>query len=280
MDVPGPVLQSLRAAERAQSRAEVIVSLSEGALRVDRLRQTGCAKALLPDTCSARPEAVLINTAGGVTGGDRFERRIGAGPGARLTVTTQAAERVHDGDRGVARIETRITAGAGASIDWLPRETVLLAGGCLARRLDADLAGDARLLALEVLMFGRAGMGERFRGGALSDQWRIRRDARVVHSEALRLAGDLSAAVGGTTRHGGEHRALATLVEAAPDAEERLLAARARLAHLDGVAAGASASGGVLTVRFLAPDLAPLRQALIRFLTAFRGAPLPAVWSF
>jgi urease accessory protein len=70
-----------------------------------------------------------------------------------------------------------------------------------------------------------------------------------------------------------------TLVEVAPDAGDRLAVARARLAHLDGVAAGASAGDGVLILRFLAPDLASLRQALIRFLAAYREAPLPRAWS-
>jgi urease accessory protein len=164
-------------------------------------------------------------------------------------------------------------------VDWLPRETIFFDGGRLARRLEADLSGDARLLALEAMTFGRALKGERVLCGALSDQWRIRRDGRLIHAEALRLAGDLAAAVAGPATLGGA-RALATLVEVAPDAADRLAAARARIAHLDGVAAGASAKDGVLILRFLAPDIAPLRHALIRFLAAYREAPLPRVWSY
>ena len=40
-------------------------------------------------------EAVIINTAGGMTGGDRFDVDIKVGVGARLTVTTAAAEKVY-----------------------------------------------------------------------------------------------------------------------------------------------------------------------------------------
>lgn len=264
--------------ERARGRAEVTMTQCDGAPRLERLYQSGCAKALLPRTWDAPPEAVLVNTAGGVTGGDRIEWRLAAGPGARLVATTQAAERVYRAAGGLARIETRIHAAAGASVDWLPQETILFDGGRLARRLEADLEGDARLMALETLMLGRAAMGETVCRGALSDQWRIRRDGRLVHAEALRLAGDLSAALACPAAL-GRARAFATLVEAAPDAGDRLAAARARLAHLDGVAAGAAARDGVLILRFLAADPAPLRRALIRFLAAFHQAPLPRAWS-
>ena len=264
--------------ERARGRAEVAVSFREGAVRLDRLYQSGCAKAFLPRTHGAPSEAVLVNTSGGVTGGDRIDWRLKAGPGAHLTVTTQAAERVYRASDGFARIETRITAGPGSTVDWLPQETILFDGGRLARRLEADIAEDARFMALETLMLGRAAMGERVLGGALSDQWRIRRGGRLVHAEALRLAGDLAAAVAGPATLGGG-RALATLVEIGPGAADRLCAARARLAHLDGVAAAASAKDDVLILRFLAPDLAPLRRALAWFLSAFRDAPLPRAWS-
>ena len=120
-------------------------------------------------------------------------------------------------------------------------------------------------------------MGETMRTGAISDQWRIRRDGRLVHAEALRVAGDLARAAAGAATLAGA-RAIATFVHAAPGAETRLDQARALLAGQSGVTAAASAKPGILIVRFLAADARPLRDALIRFLMAFRG-PLPRVWS-
>jgi urease accessory protein len=262
---------------RHRGRLDVAVSLWDGGVRVDRLVRSGCARGLLPPPGGGPLEVLLVNAAGCVSGGDRIDWRVAAGAGCRLIVTSGSPQRVCPDAGGMARISTRISAGPGATVDWLPRETILVEGSRLARRLDADLSGDARLVALETLVLGRTGPGERMRCGALSDQWRIRRDGGLVHGEALRLAGDLAAAAAGSAILGGT-RALATLVEAAPDAGDRLAAARARLAHLEGVAAGATASDGVLVVRFLAPDLAPLRQALIRFLVAYRETPLPRAW--
>jgi urease accessory protein len=256
----------------------VAVSLRRGRIRLDRLYQEGCAKALLPGTHGPVPEVVLVNTAGGVTGGDRIAWGLAVGPGAALTVTTQAAERVYRSAGGAARIETRLELGPGAALDWLPQETILFDAGRLERRLEIDMAADASLTALETLVLGRAAMGETVTTGAISDQWRLRRDGRLVHAEALRAAGDLARATAGAATLGGA-RALATLVHAAPGAEHRLDAARALLAVADGVTAAATAKPGILILRWLAADPLPLRRGVIRFLMGFRDAPLPRVWS-
>jgi urease accessory protein len=264
--------------QRARGHAEVAVSLRGGRTRLDRLMQQGCCKALLPRTHGPVPEAVLVNTSGGVAGGDRLDWRLAVGPGAALVATTQAAERIYRATAGTARIETRLTLGAAATLDWLPQETIVFDAARLDRRLEIVMAADARLTALETIVLGRAAMGERVTTGALSDQWRIRRAGRLVHAEALHAAGDLAAATAGPATLAGA-RALATLVHAAPGADARLDAARALLAPLDGVTAAATAKPDLLILRFLAADARPLRAALGRFLTAFRAAPLPRVWS-
>ncbi len=264
--------------QRAHGRAEVAVSLRRGRVRLDRLYQEGCAKAILPETHGPVPEVVLINTAGGVTGGDHLAWRLSAGPGAALTATTQAAERVYRSAGGAARVETHLELAPGASLAWLPQETILFEAGRLERRLEINMATDATLTALEMLVLGRAAMGETVTTGAISDQWRLRRDGRLVHAEALRAAGDLARATAGAATL-GQARAVATLVHAAPGAENRLDAARALLAQPEGVTAAVTAKPGILILRFLAADPQPLRRTLNRFLMAFRGAPSPRVWN-
>lgn len=263
--------------QRAEGRAEVAVSLRDGRVRLDRLFQQGCAKAILPKTHGPVPEAVLINTSGGVTGGDRLAWHLAAGPGAALVATTQAAERIYRATAGAARIEARLEAGAGATLEWLPQETILFDAGRLDRRLEADLAPDATVTLLETIVLGRAAMGERVTTGALSDQWRLRRGGRLVHAEALFAAGNLAGAAAGPATLAGA-RAFATFVHLAPGAETRLGAARALL-DLPGVTAAATAKPGILIVRLLAAEAPPLRAGLIRFLMAFRAAPLPRIWN-
>lgn len=260
---------------RAEGRAEVVAVAAHGATRLARLYQQGSAKCLMP---RGQPgcEAVFLNTAGGITGGDRLDYAAEAGPGARLTVTTQAAERVYKAQPGeVGRVTTRLVLGAGASLDWLPQATILFDRSALERRFEVEMAADARLLMAESLVLGRAAMGETVAAAHLSDQWRIRRAGKLVYADALRLTGRVAETA---ARPGllGPNRALASLVYVAPDAESRLDQARRALPDGD---AGASAWNGLLAVRMGAPDGHSLRQALIRFLTEFRGAKLPRVWT-
>ena len=151
---------------------------------------TGCSSRAAPRRCCRAPgpvpEVVLINTAGGVTGGDRIDWRLEAGAGAALVATTQAAERVYRSSGGAARIETRLTSVPARR--WT---------GCRRRRSSSTAAGSTAgsrstwrgrpLTALETLVLGRGAMGETVRSGAISDQWRIRRGGRLVHAEALRV---------------------------------------------------------------------------------------------
>ena len=66
-----------------------------GRTRIGRLYQEGAAKIRMPRTSADPLEAVLINTAGGLTGGDRLDWAVDVGDGASATVTTQACEKVY-----------------------------------------------------------------------------------------------------------------------------------------------------------------------------------------
>lgn len=248
----------------------------DGRTRLTDLYQAGSAKAMLPRSHAPHPEATLINTAGGLTGGDRFDWQVDLGPGARATLATQTAERVYRSVAGTARVDISLSVGTGAHLDWLGQETILFEDSALERRLRLDLAGDATALIVEPLVFGRAAMGESPDRIDLTDRWTITRDGRPLHVEATRIRPPMSALRGAAALDGG--RAVATVVYAGQDAEDRLGPARSLLPS-DGVRAAASAWGGRLVVRLLADDARPLRGALKHFLTGFRGAALPRVWT-
>ena len=260
---------------RAIGRVRVAARLRNGQSRLADLHQSGSSKALFPRGEGPGVTAVLLNTAGGVTGGDRFETAAEATQGASLTLSTQAAERAYRAQPGeTGHIATRLTAAPGATLHWLPQETILFDGARLVRRLDAELAADARLLAVEPMIFGRAAMGERLDSLHFHDSWRIRRDGRLVYADALRLDGAAAAILArpGTLAGAG---AMASLLYTAPDAEARLAPLRALLP----ATAGASLiRPGVLAARLAAPDGFTLRRALIPVLETLRGAPLPRVW--
>ncbi len=277
--------------QRAIGVLRLSVKLRDGLTVLDRFRQQDCLKARLP-----RPErgawttAVTLNSSGGVAQGDQLDCAIEAGPGTRLTVTSQAAERYYrspggdfrspGGDfrspgGGPAAVRTTLRVAAGAGLEWLPQETILFDGCALDRRLDVDVAANGWFLGLETLVFGRTLMGETVRRAAIRDLIRIHRDGRLVLHDAIRFDGPVQAVLDRAAVAGGG-RAVATLILAAPDAAALLHPLRAALAPFD---AGASVMDGLLLARIVARDGAAARMAVLAALGALRGGrPLPRVW--
>src|SRR6187402_1785151 len=125
--------------QRAEGRGHLAAKWLEGRTRLAEFFQEGAAKIRLPDTFDSSMEAVIINTAGGLTGGDRMDWSVVAAPQTRIDVTTQACEKIYKASAGIAEIATRIEVGAGARVDWLPQETILFDRAALSRKLDVDL---------------------------------------------------------------------------------------------------------------------------------------------
>lgn len=257
--------------QRAKGAVELAFEASGGITRAVRRFEDGSAKArfAVPD------EAVLINTAGGVTGGDEFRWDIRAGRGAHAIITTQACERFYRSHNIAAHIATVLKAEAKARIDWLPQESILFDGAHLNRTLEADLAPDARLLAVEAYIVGRMAMNERSVSGGLKERWRIRRDGRLIFADNLALKGSLTAHLD-KRAIGAGGRAFATLLLCAPDAEK--FAGRVR-ALLDVPNAGVSIFDGKLIARIVTGDGYSLRRLLIPLLELLKGATLPKPWT-
>lgn len=256
--------------QRVNGRA--MAGFDDGRLR--DLHQSGSAKVLIPKVFGRAPEVVFLNTAGGITGGDRLEYVLEVSSGACVG-TTQTAERAYRSHGPVGVVETRLTVGPGASLMWLPQELILFNGAALNRNLHVDMAEDAELVMLETLVLGRAAMGETLNDINLFDRREVRRDGRLAMVEAIRLgaedlASDSPAGLGGAV-------AVASLTLIAQDAVDRLKALRAAL-PLDGVRAAASAWDGRLTARFTAPEAYPLRKAVAHAVEILTRAALPRVW--
>jgi urease accessory protein len=199
--------------------------------------------------------------------------------GARLTLTTQACEKVYRARDGRAEVKLSLNAAAGARIDWLPQETILFDGAALSRTLEADLAADARLLAVEAVVLGRTAMGETVRRGTLRDRWRVRREGKLVFADDLRFEGPVAeVAALAPTLAGG--KAFASLLLVADDAERFLAPVREAIAPPSAsMGGGASAFDGKLFARIVAADGLALRRILLPAIAALRdGEPCPRVW--
>lgn len=240
------------------------------------MRQSGSSKLLFPRTGREGLEAVILNTAGGVTGGDRFAMTARAGRGTALSLTTQACERAYRAQPGLTgTMRNRVTVDAGARVNWLPQETILFEGSALDRRMHVDMAADAALLLVEPVVMGRAAMGERLRDISFRDRIEIWRDAVPLYLDAVTFDGDAERQMSGPVTGQGAG-AMAALVYVNRDAEAHLESLRALLS---GAAAGVSLiREDVLVARLLAVDSFELRKTLVPVLGRLSGAPLPRCW--
>jgi len=248
-----------------------------------RLEEAGPSRARFPSSGKRGRslEAVMLNTGGGIAGGDSSETRIRAEPNARLVVTTQAAEKIYRADGATSLISVDLNAGEGASIDWMPQATILFEGARVERSITANIAPDARLLLIEPVILGRTARGERMSYGQLFDRWRIRRGGRLIYADGLHLDGDIAGTLDRRAVAGG-YAALATILLVAPDAEGRLEAVREALnlpdelpEHLE---AGASAWDGMLSIRLLGRDGAIVEAAIRRIISSLGVADPPRIW--
>jgi urease accessory protein len=212
--------------QRAQGRAELTLEAAAAGARLRHLYQSAPLRILFPDSDPDEPSTgALVNVAGGLAGGDRIDTRLVLRPRARFTATSASAEKIYRSLGAETEISCTITVEDEACCEWLPQETILFDDSRLARRLDIDLAPGARLLAAEMLVFGRAARGERFRHGMVRDRWRLRRGGRLVWAESLSLQDPPDAVLNDRFAMGGAG-AMATLLLAAPDAARHRDAAR------------------------------------------------------
>jgi urease accessory protein len=250
---------------------------ADGRTALAGLHQSGAARVRFPKPEGGdAPEAVLLNTAGGLTGGDRLDVDVAVAARCSATVTSAAAEKIYRALDGEARIQVRLDVGEGASLAWLPQSTIVFDRAKLDRRTDAAISGSASFLAVETLIFGRSAMGEEVRRGACRDSWRVRRDGRLVFADAFQVDGAVADVLDRDATLDGA-RAVAMLLWAAADAADRLDEVRALLQDAP-CRVAASAWNGLLLVRAAARDSGGVRTMLESVITHLTGRPLPRVW--
>lgn len=271
---------ALVAPQRAWGKGRLVAKPFAGRTRLAEFYQEGCAKIRLPDTFDATMEAVLINSSGGLTGGDHMEWAFAAGEGTHLTLTTQACEKIYKASAGTAAVSAAISVERGATVHWLPQETILFDNASLSRRLDVDIAEGGAFLAVEAVLLGRKAMGEAMRTGLFQDSWRIRRNGVLLHAENLRFSGDVATLTQASAVLGGQV-AFATLFYTGPDCEHHIGKVRDLIGHASGGVSHTQVAGyDKLVARIVASDGFALRKILIPIISHLRkGASVPKVWN-
>jgi urease accessory protein len=270
--------------QRAEGSCRIVLSGSESGTRVMDVFQRSPIRVMFPRIGGAAVnEAVLINTAGGIAGGDRLECGVTALADASIAVTSQAAEKVYRALDEPARITTKLKACEGAKLAWLPQETIVFNGARLSRETEIELSSGAQLLALEWLVLGRAAHGEEVVGGQIIDSWRVKRDGRLIWADSFRATDEMFPHLHRKALL-SNCKAVGTLIYFGPALDARLEFVRDIARSLECHCAATSV-GGLIIVRFAAEVSSDLRLALRSFLQQFsrelEPGPfrVPKMWS-
>lgn len=273
---PGLTLQ------RSVGRVEIAFKRRGAVTTLAHLHQAGNGKARLPRPVEpGHAEAVLINLAGGLTGGDRLDWQVTWQTGAEATVSGQAAEKIYRA-RGLstAVIETSLVVEREALAFWLPQEAILFDQARLARHNRFDVEHGGRLLAAEATIMGRQAMGETVTTGLFDERFEVRYAGRLLLADRQQFRGRIGellarpAAAGGAT-------ALVSLLYVGSDAASRLGAVREALGEAP--AAATAPDRDMVLVRWLSARPAGLRNHVMAALLALQSAlglprQLPKVW--
>jgi len=263
------------AANRARGAVSFDVHQADGVTRRRALHESGSLRVRFPSPEGEGLSAVFVNTAGGIAGGDRFDIDIVAGEGARLTLTSAAAEKVYRTESSASVLNIALKAQAHSHLAWLPQETILFDRARVLRHIDIDLAETASLLFCEIVVFGRAAMGERMQRGEFVDHWRMRRGGRLVFAENIHLDGDFGEKLARPAiANGGTAIGTALVVPGDEALVERIRGLSESLAGEVGI----SAWNGFAMARFCAQDAAALRADMTAVLGRASSSALPRLW--
>jgi urease accessory protein len=270
--------------QRSDGFARLILAGSAHGTRIVDIFQRSPIRIMFPGIRGAPvEEAVVVNTAGGIAGGDRLEFALTVLANASVTVTSQAAERVYRALNEPALIETRLKICKAAKLAWLPQETIVFNGGRMRRNTEIEISAGAELLALEWLVLGRAAHGEEIVGGQIIDGWQVRLDGRLIWADRFRATDDVFPRLRSRALL-ADFKAIGTLIYFGPDSAARVQFLRDLAPQLQCHCLTTAVSGLViarLAARAAAELKAGLREILLQFERTGVQGPfrMPKMWS-
>jgi urease accessory protein len=270
--------------QRSDGIGRIVLGSSGRHTRIIDVFQKSPVRIMLPRVPGGEiEEAVLINTGGGVAGGDRLEYDVAALQNASIAVSTQAAEKLYRALDEPARIKTKLRVTEAAKLAWLPQETIIFNAARICRNTEVEVSSGSELLAQEWVVLGRAAYGEEMTGGHIAESWRVKRDGRLIWADSFRVTDEMFEHLHRKALL-SQCKAIGTLIYFGPHLDKRLEFLRAIVASL-GCYCAVTAVNGLIIIRFAAKVSSDLRLALRSFLQQFSrefgSGPfrVPKMWS-
>ena len=225
--------------------------------------------------------AIVVHPPGGIAGGDELELALSAGEGAHALLTTPGAGKWYRSAGPWARQRLAFELAPGASLEWLPQETIVFDGARAQLSTTVRLAAGAQYIGWEILCLGRTGSGERFERGACALRTLIERDGRPLWLERGGIDGG-SELLSSQAGFAGQP-VCGTLIAAAPGLDAALVGTCRKLDPAPGQGS-VSLLPDVLVARYLGDSSEAAKRyfaslwALLRPALFGREAVAPRIW--
>jgi len=137
-----------------------------------------------PQVC----QHIIVHPPGGIAGGDRLDISATVGANAWAQLTSPGAAKWYRA-ASPAFQDLTLNVEPGATLEWLPQETIVFSNAQAELTTRIDLHGDAKLCYWDVVALGRPASQERFEHGHFQSHLDIRRDGALIWHERQRIIG-------------------------------------------------------------------------------------------
>lgn len=273
---PWPAALHLAFARHGE-RTRLVENRHQGPLRVQ--------KALYPEG-EAVCQAIVLHPPAGIAGGDQLAIDIALGEDAHAQITTPGAGKWYRSAGAEAAQRVSLHLGEGATLEWLPQESIVFNGARARMSTHVNLAASSRFIGWDMLCLARVASGERFDSGRFDLFCRVDRNDVALWIERGGVDGSdpMLASPAGWAGHAVCGTLLCSFPELPQRAPELLPALRA-LRPVDGAVHGISLLPGLLVARYLGDNAEAGRQwftalwQLLRPACCGRPAVIPRIWN-
>ena len=260
-------LKSYNKYQRSKGKLKLSFINSDAETSIYDLHQSGALKVLIPKAKSKHAEAVLINTGGGIVAGDSLSIEVTSYENTNTWITTQASEKVYKSNGELSLLKTKINLGDDSILFWCPKETILFNNSKFKRNLDFNIKSSSKMLVIENIVFGRLASGELNADCYFFDQWRIKRDEKLIFAENF-LFEDKKSMYRNTNL--GEYRSLMNIMYISHDAKNYLNKMRNIISTGD-LFGEASHWNDFISLRALAKNPIEFNKVIEQILILFAG---------
>ena len=135
-------------------------------------------RAFYPEGRDGCCHVYLLHPPGGIASGDSLTIDVTVSENAHTLLTTPAANKLYRADsNGVAWAQhTHLKVEEGATLEWLPQETLAFDGSRGVQTVEIDLAETAKCLGWEIIGLGRPASDLPYVSGIIEQQFKLTRN--------------------------------------------------------------------------------------------------------